>query len=161
MIPNTTDSNPASTVAAGESEGSTKRGRVKLPSPALVTLDGEGSPVVTAPLGKRRKSSAPPPGSATGGPKKPEFHLLLYVAGFNARSATAIANLKAICEEHLKGRYELDVVDIYQQPSLARRAQIVAAPTLIRRLPVPLRRIVGDMSRTDRVLVGLDIIPRV
>jgi circadian clock protein KaiB len=87
--------------------------------------------------------------------------LRLYIAGVTARSTSAITNLKAICEEHLKGRYELDVVDIYQQPSLARRAQIVAAPTLIRRLPPPLRRIVGDMSHKDRVLVGLDLLPRV
>ena len=91
---------------------------------------------------------------------EPRYLLRLYVAGFTSRSTTAIANLKAICEEHLQGRYELDVVDIYQQPQLARRAQIVAAPTLIRNLPPPLRRIVGDMSQTQRVLVGLDLLPR-
>lgn len=88
------------------------------------------------------------------------YLLRLYVAGFTARSTTAISNLKAICEEHLKGRYQLDVVDIYQQPSLARQAQITAAPTLIRRLPKPLRQIVGDMSRKDRVLIGLDLLPQ-
>jgi circadian clock protein KaiB len=88
------------------------------------------------------------------------YHLRLYVAGFTSRSAMAVTNLKAICEEHLNGRYELDVVDIYQQPALARRAQIIAVPTLIRQLPQPLRRIVGDMSRKDRVLVGLDLLPR-
>lgn len=92
--------------------------------------------------------------------RKQRYHLRLYVAGFTTRSTTAIANLKAICEEHLKGRYELDVVDIYQQPQLARREQIVAAPTLVRRVPAPLRRIVGDMSQTNRVLVGLDLLPR-
>ena len=85
--------------------------------------------------------------------------LRLYVAGCTARTTQAVANLKAICEEHLNGRYQLDVVDIYQQPSLARRDQVIAVPTLIRQLPKPLRRIVGDMSRRDRVLVGLDLLP--
>ncbi len=85
--------------------------------------------------------------------------LRLYVAGCTVRTAQAVANLKAICEEHLNGRYQLDVVDIYQQPALAKRDQVVAVPTLIRQLPKPLRRIVGDMSRKDRVLVGLDLLP--
>lgn len=89
---------------------------------------------------------------------EPKYLLRLYVAGVTSRSSVAISNLKTICEEHLKGRYELDVVDIYQQPALAMRAQITAVPTLIRRLPLPLRRIVGDMSRKDRVLVGLDML---
>lgn len=112
---------------------------------------------------KSPKPAVPPstPESAAESPlPEPRYLLRLYVAGFTSRSTTAIANLKAICEEHLKGRYELDVVDIYQQPQLARRAQIVAAPTLIRKLPQPLRRIVGDMSHTQRVLVGLDLVPR-
>ena len=69
----------------------------------------------------------------------------------------AIANVKKICEEHLQGRYELDVVDLYQQPQLAKGEQIIAAPTLIKKLPLPLRRIIGDMSKTERVLVGLDL----
>ena len=69
----------------------------------------------------------------------------------------AIANVKKICEEHLQGRYELDVVDLYQQPQLAKGEQIIAAPTLIKKLPHPLRRIIGDMSKTERVLVGLDL----
>ena len=94
--------------------------------------------------------------------QKPEskYLLRLYVAGVSVRSTMAIANLKAICEEHLKGWYELEVVDIYQQPALASRAQIVAAPTLIRRRPLPRRHIVGDMSRKDRVLMGLDLLPK-
>ena len=94
--------------------------------------------------------------------QKPErrYLLRLYVAGVSVRSTMAIANLKAICEEHLKGWYELEVVDIYQQPALASRAQITAVPTLIRRLPLPLRHIVGDMSRKDRVLMGLDLLPK-
>ena len=85
--------------------------------------------------------------------------LRLYVAGCTARTTQAVANLKAICEEYLNGQYELDVVDIYQQPALARRDQVIAVPTLIRQLPKPLRRIVGDMSRRERVLVGLDLVP--
>ena len=93
-------------------------------------------------------------------PKTPRYLLRLYVAGVTTASAVAISNLKLICEEHLKGRYELAVVDIYQQPALAMSAQIVAVPTLIRKLPRPLRRIVGDMSQKERVLVGLDLTPR-
>ena len=72
-------------------------------------------------------------------------------------SVHAIANVKKICEEHLKGRYELEVIDLYQQPQLAQGEQIIAAPTLIKKLPLPLRRIIGDMSKTERVLVGLDL----
>lgn len=85
------------------------------------------------------------------------YIMKLYVAGQSPRSVNAIANLKRICEEHLQGRYELDVIDLYQQPQLALGDQIIAVPTLIRKLPSPLRRIIGDMSNTDRVLVGLDI----
>ncbi len=84
--------------------------------------------------------------------------LRLYIAGSTPRSTDAILNLRRICEEHLKGRYELKVIDIYQQPSLARGEQIIAAPTLIKYLPLPLRRIIGDMSKTESVLVGLDLI---
>jgi circadian clock protein KaiB len=85
-------------------------------------------------------------------------HLLrLYVAGTTPRSSRAIKTLRAICEEHLKGRYRLEVIDIYQRPALARDEQIVATPTLIRALPPPLRRLIGDLSDVDRVLVGLDL----
>lgn len=85
-------------------------------------------------------------------------HLLrLYVAGTTPRSSRAIRSIRAICEEHLKGRYRLEVIDIYQRPALARDEQIVATPTLIRELPPPLRRLIGDLSDTDRVLVGLDL----
>jgi circadian clock protein KaiB len=79
------------------------------------------------------------------------------VAGVTPNSVRAIANLKRICEEHLQGRYDLEVIDLYQQPELAEGAQIVAAPTLIKQLPLPLRRIIGDMSNSERVLVGLDL----
>jgi len=92
-------------------------------------------------------------------PKAESGHyvLRLYVAGLMPKSTLAIANLKKICEDHLKGRYELEVIDLYQQPQLAQGDQIVAVPTLIKKLPMPLRRIIGDMSDTGRVLVGLDL----
>lgn len=83
--------------------------------------------------------------------------LRLYVAGQTPRSVRAITNIKSICEEHLDGRYQLEVVDLYQQPQLALGEQIIALPTLIRKVPTPLRRIIGDMSNLERVLVGLDI----
>ncbi len=83
--------------------------------------------------------------------------LRLYVAGLMPKSTFAIANLKKICEENLHGRYELEVIDLYQQPQLAQGDQIVAVPTLIKQLPAPLRRVIGDMSDTERVLVGLDL----
>jgi len=85
------------------------------------------------------------------------YILRLYVAGQTPKSVDAITNIKKICEENLKGRYELDVIDLYQQPQLAQGDQIIAVPTLIKKLPAPLRRIIGDMSNTERVLVGLDI----
>lgn len=85
------------------------------------------------------------------------YVLRLYVAGQTPKSVNAIANLKKICEENLQGRYELEVIDLYQQPHLAQGEQIIALPTLIRKLPPPLRRIIGDLSNTERVLVGLDL----
>jgi circadian clock protein KaiB len=89
---------------------------------------------------------------------KPEKYLLrLYVTGVTPKSVRAIKNIKQICEEHLKGRYELEVVDIYQRPALLKGEQIIAAPTLIKQLPLPLRRLVGDMSNTEKVLLGLDL----
>jgi len=85
------------------------------------------------------------------------YVLRLYVTGTTPQSLHAIANVKKICEEHLKGRYELEVIDLYQQPQLAQGEQIIAAPTLIKKLPPPLRRIIGDMSNAERMLVGLDL----
>jgi circadian clock protein KaiB len=85
------------------------------------------------------------------------YILKLYVAGQSPKSVNAIANIKKLCETKLKGRYVLDVIDLYQQPHLAQGAQIIAIPTLVRTLPSPLRRIIGDLSNTERVLVGLDI----
>jgi circadian clock protein KaiB len=88
------------------------------------------------------------------------YVLRLYVAGQSPNSVRAIANLNKICEENLLGRYTLEVIDLYQHPQLAKGEQIVAVPTLIRKLPPPLRRIIGDLSDTEKVLVGLDIIPK-
>jgi len=88
------------------------------------------------------------------------YNLRLYVAGQTPKSMAAIANLKKICDQHLAGRYEIEIIDLIKDPALARRHQIVAIPTLIRELPEPLKRIIGDLSNTDKVLVGLDIRPR-
>jgi circadian clock protein KaiB len=87
------------------------------------------------------------------------YVLKLYVAGINSRSSEAIRSITRICEEYLEGRYDLRVIDIYQQPALARGEQIIAAPTLIRKLPLPLRRLIGDMASTEKILVGLDLRP--
>ena len=88
-----------------------------------------------------------------------KYILRLYITGMTSRSARTIENLHVFCEKHLAGRYELQVIDVYQQPELASREQIVAVPTLIKQLPLPLRRLIGDMSDEERVLVGLDILP--
>ncbi len=93
-------------------------------------------------------------------PERPRYELRLYVTGLTARSNRAIINIKEICEEHLKGRYDLQVIDIHQRGALAEGEQIIAVPTLIRKLPTPLRRIIGDLSERDQVLIGLDLVPR-
>ena len=85
------------------------------------------------------------------------YVLRLYVAGQTPKSVLAITNIKRICEEELQRQYDLEVIDLYQQPQLAQGEQIIAVPTLIKKLPLPLRRIIGDMSDTERVLVGLDL----
>lgn len=92
-------------------------------------------------------------------PGEPTCILKLYVAGQTAKSITAIANLKKICEEHLAGRYEIEVIDLLLNPELAQGDQIIALPTLVRRLPEPIKKIIGDLSNTERVLVGLNIVP--
>jgi circadian clock protein KaiB len=93
-------------------------------------------------------------------PHVERYILRLYVTGMTSRSSRAVSNLKAICEEYLEGRYDLEVIDIYQQPVLTKGEQIIAAPTLIKKLPLPMRRIIGDMSNRERVLLGLDLIRR-
>ena len=85
------------------------------------------------------------------------YVLRLYVTGTTARSSRAVQNIRELCETHLAGRHTLEVVDIYQQPELASEAQLIAAPTLVKELPEPLRKVVGDMSNLERVLLGLDI----
>jgi circadian clock protein KaiB len=91
-------------------------------------------------------------------PHAGRYVLRLYVTGMTPRSARAVNNLRAICDEYLEGRYDLEVIDIYQQPVLTKGEQIIAAPTLIKKLPLPMRRIIGDMSNRERVLVGLDLV---
>jgi circadian clock protein KaiB len=93
-------------------------------------------------------------------PKNKEYVLRLYVAGTTSKSIRAVANIKEICESSLKNRYDLEVIDIYQQPVLMKGEQIIAAPTLVKKLPLPLRKFIGDMSDTERILVGLDLRPR-
>ena len=92
--------------------------------------------------------------------KSGSFKLKLYVAGQTPKSVAALANLERICQEHLEGRYKIEVIDLLLNPALARGDQILAIPTLVRHLPTPIRKIVGDLSNTDRVLVGLDIRPQ-
>lgn len=88
---------------------------------------------------------------------KEKYFLRLYVAGLSPRSIEAIENIKIICEKYLPGRYQLEIVDVYQKPILAKEGQIIAAPTLVKELPPPLRKLVGSMSNTERVLVGMDL----
>jgi circadian clock protein KaiB len=91
---------------------------------------------------------------------KEKYVLRLYISGLTPRSQTAIKNIKKICEEHLNGRYDLEVIDVYQNPVLAKGEQIIAAPTLIKKLPLPLRRFIGDLSDSEKILLGLDLRPK-
>lgn len=92
-------------------------------------------------------------------PKKPRYELRLYVAGQTVKSLNAFANLKKICETHLAGKYRIEVIDLLENPRLAAEDQILAIPTLVRKRPTPIKKIIGDMSNTLRVLVGLDVRP--
>jgi len=92
--------------------------------------------------------------------KRPRYVLRLFVAGTNRKSLRAMQNLKKLLSEEMEGQYELEIIDIYQQPIFAKSGQIVAAPTLIKELPPPLRKLVGDLSDTEKVLAGLDLEPR-
>src|SRR5262245_9236476 len=105
-----------------------------------------------------RAGRARPPGQRAE-PDGSCYVLRLYVTGMTPRSTRALAVIRAACEEHLSGRYDLEVIDIYQHPVLTREEQIVAAPTLVKKLPAPLRRLIGDLSDTERVLIGLDVLP--
>ena len=92
-------------------------------------------------------------------PKKAEWQLRLYIAGNTARSAAALDNLRKLCDEHLAGRYSIEVIDLLVSPQLAAGDQILAVPTLVRKFPEPMRKIIGDLSNEERVLVGLDVRP--
>ena len=92
-------------------------------------------------------------------PAGEHYALRLYVAGQSPRSVRALENLKKVCEEHLSGRYEIEVIDLLEHPSLARGDEIIAVPTLVRKLPEPIRKIIGDLSDTEKVLVGLQLLP--
>jgi len=94
---------------------------------------------------------------AVAGNSKLHYVLRLFVTGMSPRSQEAIANVRELCEEHLKGRYELEVIDIYQNPNSASENQIFASPTLIKKLPLPLRKFVGNMTKTEKILAGLDL----
>ncbi len=109
------------------------------------------TPRARASLRKSLKQAATAPAAT-------RYVLRLYVTGMTPKSARAVKNLQVICDEYLRDRYDLEVVDIYQQPILTKGEQIIAAPTLIKKLPLPMRRIIGDMSNRERVLVGLDLV---
>jgi circadian clock protein KaiB len=113
---------------------------------------------------KKKSAEAPTPDNAIGEfeaalreTPTARYVLRLYVTGMNPNSLRAIENTRKICAEHLEGRYRLEIIDLYQQPIFAREGQIVAAPTLVKELPPPLRKFIGDMSQTERILIGLDL----
>lgn len=108
-------------------------------------------------IDKKVQNAAPRFEESLHSSKAPKYVLRLYITGTSPRSVRALENVKKMCEEFLQGRYELQVIDLLQQPQLAQGEQIIAAPTLIKKLPHPLRRVIGDMSSTERVLVGLDL----
>jgi circadian clock protein KaiB len=116
--------------------------------------------MTTATKKSRRRPSSNGRPSQSASEELARWNLRLYVAGQTPRSVTAFNNLKKICEEYLKGKYHIEVVDLMENPTLARGDQILAVPTLVRKLPQPIRKIIGDLSNTERVLVGLDIQPR-
>ncbi len=95
--------------------------------------------------------------TAEQGSETKEWELRLYIAGKTARAVTALENLQRLCEEHLAGRYHIEIIDLLENPTLARGDQILAVPTLVRKLPPPIKKIIGDLSQSERVLVGLDI----
>lgn len=106
-----------------------------------------------------RRKDTPQSAEDESSPLAEKYVLRLYVTGMTERSAQAIATIRSICKERLRGRYDLQVIDIYQYPKLAKDEQIIAAPTLVKKLPLPLRRFIGALSDRDRVLLGLDLRP--
>lgn len=123
---------------------------------------GRGSARGSGRTSGRASGRASPKKRASASPRRrPEFfELRLYIAGQTARSLAALANLKVICEEYLEGRYSLEVIDLLEHPQLAKDDQILALPTLVRKLPRPIRKLVGDLSHTEHALVGLDLRPK-
>jgi circadian clock protein KaiB len=116
----------------------------------------------TSARGRTRTAAAPAAkkrSPAAAGPKVMEWELRLYVAGNTPNSISAFSNLKQICETHMGGRYRIEIIDLLQNPQLASGDQIIAIPTLVRRLPTPIKKIIGDLSNTERVLIGLDLKP--
>jgi circadian clock protein KaiB len=111
----------------------------------------------SSPAGKRKPGLAGELEQSGSHSRQAKYVLRLYVSGSTLKSALAVENIKRICEQRLKNRYDLKVIDIYQQPNLARDEQIVAVPTLIKRFPPPLRRLIGDLSNLKKVLFGLDL----
>ncbi len=114
-------------------------------------------PRTSSPGGNRKPGLSGEMKQAASRSRQAKYILRLYVSGSTSKSALAVENIKRVCEQHLKNRYDLEVIDIYQQAHLARDEQIVAVPTLIKRLPLPLRRLIGDMSNQEKVLFGLDL----
>ena len=108
-----------------------------------------GKEATAVQLSEDRNAASPPDPTA--------YRLRLYVAGQTPKSILALSNLKQICEDHLQGRYEIEIIDLLENPQLAAGDQILALPTLVRRLPEPIKKIIGDLSNTERVLVGLDL----
>ncbi len=106
---------------------------------------------------KKIKSSTEKFDMTTSAQGKDRYILRLYITGTTKRSISALTNLKKICDEYLEGRYELEVIDLYKKPNLAKGDQIIAAPTLLKKLPLPFRRIIGDMSNKEKVILGLDL----
>jgi circadian clock protein KaiB len=116
---------------------------------------------MTTPMNAPPTPPSAPPSADRPDPTAPEeWTLRLYVAGQTPKSITAFGNLRRLCEEHLAGHYRIEVIDLLEQPQLARGDQILAIPTLVRKLPEPMRKIIGDLSNTERVLIGLDLLPR-
>ena len=114
-------------------------------------------PKKSSPAGKQKPGWAGKVEQADSHSRQAKYVLRLYVSGSTLKSSRAVENIKRVCEQHLKNRYDLEVIDIYQQAKLARDEQIVAVPMLIKRLPLPLRRLIGDMSNQEKVLFGLDL----
>lgn len=113
---------------------------------------------IVKPVHPTQKRSPRTPGTPPGLPET--WDLRLYVAGQTPRALAALANLKRLCDEHLAGKYRIEVIDLLKTPQLAKGDQIIAVPTLVRKLPEPVRKIIGDLSNTEKVLVGLDLRPR-